>query len=508
MSSLGKGITASSIGVLLRKHGLKVFMQKFDPYLNYNPSTMSPMQHGEVFVTEDGAETDLDLGHYERFIDENLTKESSVTSGKIYASIIDNERKGKFKGATVQVVPHVTDEIKNRIELAAKKSNADVIITEIGGTVGDIESLPFIEAIRQFRIDKGYDNVIFIHNTLVPFLKVSEEIKTKPTQHSVKELQGFGIQPDAICLRSEVKINNDVKSKVSMFCNVPNEAVFEALDQKIVYSIILAFEAQKLDQFILKRLRIEEKYNEQIDLSDWKQLINNIKLSKKIVNIALVGKYVSLHDAYLSLIEALKHAGTTLNYKVNIIWIDSTSITNSNIDETLSNVDGIVVPDGDFDSLIDNKLLVFKYARENNIPLFGICFGFQLAIIEYVKNVLHMKLDDDKDLQINSLNNIRLGSYECTLDKESLAYECYNLNNIKERHRNRFEFNNKYEYLFNNIEAIFSGINVETGFKEIFEITSNKFYLCTQFHPEFISRPLRPHPLFLRFIKETIKKYE
>ena len=529
VSSLGKGITASSLGLLLKKHGLNVFMQKFDPYLNIDPGTMSPYQHGEVFVTEDGAETDLDLGHYERFIDVNLTKESSVTSGKIYKHVLDCERKGNYLGATIQVIPHITNEIKRRILLAEKTSNADVIITEIGGTVGDIESQPFIEAIRQFRIDKGFENVVFIHNTLVPFLRSSEELKTKPTQHSVKELQSFGIQPDIIVLRSEKKVNESHKEKISMFCNISKDAVFESLDQKIIYEIITSLHEQGLDKYILKRLNItDEKYTKEICLDDYKELIKRIKNLKESVKIGIVGKYVELHDAYISIIESLKHAGYKLDSKVDIYWINSSNLNESNINDVISDVNGIVIPGGFGSRGTEGKELAIKYCRENNIPLLGICFGLQLAIIEYAKDVLKIKDPNSTEIDercenpvidylpeqykgINLGGTMRLGAYECKLNKDSKVYQLYNKQElIKERHRHRFEFNNKYLDIFKkDPNFVISGVNPQTNLLEIFELKNNDYFVCCQFHPEFKSRPLRPHPLFVGLIKASLnKKYE
>ncbi len=529
VSSLGKGITASSLGLLLKKHGLNVFMQKFDPYLNIDPGTMSPYQHGEVFVTEDGAETDLDLGHYERFIDVNLTKESSVTSGKIYKHVLDCERKGNYLGATIQVIPHITNEIKRRILLAEKTSNADVIITEIGGTVGDIESQPFIEAIRQFRIDKGFQNVVFIHNTLVPFLRSSEELKTKPTQHSVKELQSFGIQPDIIVLRSEKKVNESHKEKISMFCNISKDAVFESLDQKIIYEIITSLHEQGLDKYILKRLNItDEKYTKEICLDDYKDLIKRIKNLKESVKIGIVGKYVELHDAYISIIESLKHAGYKLDSKVDIYWINSSNLNDTNINDVINDVNGIVIPGGFGSRGTEGKELAIKYCRENNIPLLGICFGLQLAIIEYAKDVLKIKDPNSTEIDercenpvidylpeqykgINLGGTMRLGAYECKLNKDSKVYQLYNNQElIKERHRHRFEFNNKYLDIFKkDPNFLISGVNPQTNLLEIFELKNNDYFVCCQFHPEFKSRPLRPHPLFVGLIKASLnKKYE
>lgn len=520
VSSLGKGVSASTIGTLLKKHGLKVFMQKCDPYLNYDPGTMSPFQHGEVFVTEDGAEADLDLGHYERFIDEFLSKESTVTSGKIYKSVIDKERQGAYLGGTVQVVPHITNEIKSRIEKAGVKSGADVVITEIGGTVGDIESLPFIEAIRQFRLEHGPENVFYVHNTLVPYLKTSEELKTKPTQHSVKDLQGMGIQPDVIILRCDRKLNDHIKEKVSMFCNVPKRAVIEAVDQKIIYEIIDSFHKQGLDEYIIERLGLE--CNSDIDLSDWLDLINTIKNSTNVIKIALVGKYCELPDAYLSVVEALKHAGFAVKSKVSIDFIDAAPITESNAKEILSSYNGIIVPGGFGERASEGIIEAIKYARVNNVPFFGICFGMQLATIEYARNVLHIPQANSTELDELAKNKIfiylpnqykgvslggtmRLGAYKCAIKEDSLAFKLYGEKEIFERHRHRYEFNNTYEEVFaKDPNCEFSGINPEDNLKEIFEIKNHRFFIAAQYHPEFKSRPLRPHPLFLGFIKASL----
>ncbi|MEG0034144.1 MAG: CTP synthase [Bacilli bacterium] len=523
VSSLGKGITASTIGLLLKAHGLKVFMLKFDPYLNIDPSKMSPFQHGEVYVTEDGAETDLDLGHYERFIDENLTKESSVTAGKIYKTVLDKERKGEYLGATIQVVPHITNEIKRRIEAAASKSLADVVIIEIGGTVGDIESTPFLEAIRQFRLDKGYSDVMFIHATLVPYLKMSDEHKTKPTQHSVKELQGLGIQPDCIVLRSETSIGLSEKEKISLFCNVPVKAVFEAVDQKMLLNIITAFKEQNIDNYILERLNIVG--HEQVDISNWTSLIEVVKSLNKVVKIGLVAKCTELHDAYLSVAEALTHAGYNLYAKVEINWIDATDINEANVSSLLSTLDGVIVPDGSGARGVEGILTTIKYVREHNIPFLGICYGMHLALIEYANNVLHIEDCSSSEIDENCLNPIidclpnqyegigssgmsRLGTYKCQLVEGSVAHNIYKCGIIYERHRHRYEFNNKYCDAFVNKDAQFSGFNPETGLKEIFEITSNRFYVTCEFHPEFKSRPIKPHPLFVEFIAASLEVHK
>lgn len=521
VSSLGKGITASTLGLLLKERGFKVFMQKFDPYLNIDPGTMSPFQHGEVFVTNDGAETDLDLGHYERFIDENLSKESSVSAGKIYKSVLDKERKGQFLGATIQVVPHITNEIKSRIELAAIKSKADIVITEIGGTVGDIESTPFLEAIRQFRLDKGYDNVAFIHATLVPYLRTSDEHKTKPTQHSVKELLSVGIQPDAIVLRTETNLGESEKDKISLFCNVAKEAVFEAVNEEILYNIIKSMHDQKFDDYILNRLHLEPKKD--ADISKWLELVETIRNLNEKVNIGLVGKYIELHDAYLSVAEALKHAGYFYSKKIHIRWIDSTELCKDNLDEKMKNLHGIIVPGGFGSRGTEGKELAIEYARVNDLPFLGICFGMQLAIVEYARNVLKMEDPNSTEIDEKCVSNVidylpnqyeginlggtmRLGAYKCELIEGSIAKKLYNCGIIEERHRHRYEFNNKFEDAFTKDgNVLFSGINPETHLKEIFELKNKKFFIACQFHPEFKSRPIKPHPLFKGLISAAIE---
>lgn len=518
VSSLGKGIAASAIGQLLKSRGLKVFTQKFDPYINVDPGTMSPYQHGEVFVTDDGAETDLDLGHYERFIDINLSKESSITTGKIYQSVINKERRGEYLGATVQVIPHVTDEIKLKLTEAAHISGADVIITEIGGTVGDIESLPYLEAIRQARRDFGYKNTLYIHNTLVPFLKASNEIKTKPTQHSVKELRSLGIQPDIIILRSEVNIVDGVKEKIALFCDVDIEAVFESLDVNVIYESILNFRRQKIDDYILKHFQIEN--NIEPNMTPWEDLINRIKTPEHSITIGLVGKYVALQDAYLSVSESLKHAGFLHRSEIKIKWLNAEKLNQDNYINSLKGCDGILVPGGFGHRATEGKMLAIKFARENKIPFFGICYGMQLAAIEYARNVLghsdantteiditstlpiiHTKADNEVDLG----GTLRLGLYDCVLTPDTKAYQAYNQTNIKERHRHRYEFNNKFRDLFNDGNFTISGVNPEKDLVEIIELKDHPWFVGVQYHPEFLSRPLRPHPLFRDFIEMSLK---
>ena len=519
VSSLGKGIAASCIGRLLKNRGLKVFMQKFDPYINVDPGTMSPYQHGEVFVTDDGAETDLDLGHYERFIDENLTKESNITTGKIYSNVIAKERRGDYLGATVQVIPHITNEIKNKLKKAADVSGADVIITEIGGTVGDIESLPFLEAIRQARRDFGYNNTLYIHNTLVPYLRAAGEIKTKPTQHSVKELRSLGIQPDMIILRTEVSIKKEQRAKIALFCDVPEKNVFEAKDAKILYEIATSLHEQKIDDIICEHFCFKDI--RPCDLTEWNQMIYNIKNLKGEINIALVGKYVSLQDAYISVNEALKHAGYYFSKKVIINPIDSTKITDENYEEILKEADGILVPGGFGERGTYGKLLAIKYARVNKIPLLGICYGMHLACIEYARNVYGYLDANTTEIDpntthpiidylpgqyegINMGGTLRLGLYDCKLIDNTITKNYYQQDLIKERHRHRYEFNNKFLELFFK-DLIVSGINPQANLVEIVELKNHPYFICCQFHPEFLSRPNRPHPLFIGLIENAIK---
>ena len=519
VSSLGKGIAASCIGRLLKNRGLKIFVQKFDPYINVDPGTMSPYQHGEVFVTDDGAETDLDLGHYERFIDERLTKESSVTSGKIYSSVLEKERKGDYLGATVQVIPHITNEIKDKLKKASLTSNADIIITEIGGTVGDIESLPFLEAIRQWRRDVGAENTFFIHNTLVPYLRAADEIKTKPTQHSVKELRSIGIQPDMIILRTEVDINEKNKEKIALFCDVNKEAVVQAKDTKILYEIANSLHEQGVDYYICNHFKLQTK---PIDMTEWNKLISKVKNLNGEIKIALVGKYTQLHDAYLSVSEALKHAGYEIGKKINIQWILSEDVNENNYKDILKDADGILVPGGFGSRAIEGKILAIKYARENNVPFLGICLGMQLTAIEFARDVLNYKDADSTEFNpstknpiihiLEEQNNItnmggtlRLGLYNCHIKKGTKTFEAYQKEDIQERHRHRYELNDKYIPELEKHGLIATGINPERKLVEILELTNHPFFISCQFHPEFLSRPTRPHPLFLGFIKAANK---
>ncbi|WP_434303538.1 CTP synthase [Clostridium botulinum] len=520
VSSLGKGITAASLGRLLKNRGLKVSIQKFDPYINIDPGTMSPYQHGEVFVTEDGAETDLDLGHYERFIDENLSQNSNVTTGKIYWSVISKERKGDYLGATVQVIPHITTEIKSRVYRVAKEKEVDVVITEIGGTIGDIESLPFLESIRQIKYEVGRENVCFIHVTLLPFLGKAGELKTKPTQHSVKELRGIGIQPDIIVCRSEKQIPEELKEKIGLFCNVDKEDVIQNLDAENLYEVPLMLHKENLDTLVCKKLGLN--YSE-IDNTEWVSMVNNAKNLSKNTTIALVGKYVELHDAYISIVEALNHGGFANDTKVNIKWINSEEVNKNNFEQCLKGVDGILVPGGFGDRGIEGKIWATKWARENKIPFLGICLGMQCAVIEFARNVLNYKgahsaeidpntkypvidlMPEQKDID-NMGGTMRLGSYPCKLLKGTNSEKAYGEEVVYERHRHRYEFNNEYRGKLTEAGLILSGTSPDDRLVEIVEINNHPWYVAVQFHPELKSRPNKPHPLFKDFVKATLDK--
>lgn len=512
VSSLGKGITAASIGQILKSRGLKVFIQKFDPYINVDPGTMSPFQHGEVYITDDGAEADLDLGHYERFIDERLSKHSTVSTGKIYSAVIEKEREGLYDGATIQVIPHITDEIKQKLLDAARYSNADVIITEIGGTVGDIESLPYLEAIRQARRDFGYKNTIYVHNTLVPYLKAAKELKTKPTQHSVKELMSLGIQPDVLVLRSEVPVPQSAKEKIALFSDVDKEAVFESLDVDVIYQIILDMKRQKIDDFILKHFKMELP---EPDLTQWENLISKIRKLEKTVKIAIVGKYVSLQDAYISLVESLKHSGYHHNVDVEFKWVDASHLNDENVKEELSKVAGIIVPGGFGKRATEGKITALKYARENNIPLLGICYGMQLALIEYARNVLNMpkassiEINPETSTPIinrNPNSEYRKGLRTTNLNKDSKLAKIYGSETIEERYRHSYSFNNLYLDNFKNDENIlFSAYNEDKDILSAIELKNHKWFVAVQYHPEFLSRPLNSHKLFNSFIESLLK---
>ena len=522
VSGLGKGITAASLGRLLKMRGYSVTMQKFDPYINIDPGTMNPIQHGEVFVTDDGAETDLDLGHYERFIDESLTKQSNVTTGKIYWSVLSKERRGDYGGGTVQVIPHITNEIKSRFYRNDGCNDTKIAIIEVGGTVGDIESQPFLESIRQFQYDVGRDNAIIIHVTLIPYLSASGEMKTKPTQASVKELQGIGIQPDILVCRTEKELEPGLKDKISLFCNVPAANVIQNIDVETLYEAPLALEKEHLADIVCKCLKLE---NPSPDLSEWNNMVDTIKNLTKDVTIALVGKYTALHDAYISVVEALKHGGFAHNASVNIKWISSEDITSDNVDTLLSDVSGILVPGGFGSRGIDGKIVAIQYAREHNIPYLGLCLGMQLALIEYSRHVLgftdahsaeldpstthpviHLMPEQDGVEDIGG--TLRLGSYPCVLDKESKAYELYGTETIHERHRHRYEVNNYYRDDFTKSGLKLSGLSPDGRIVEMLELPSHPWFIATQAHPEFKSRPNRPHPLFKGFIGAALSYQE
>lgn len=518
VSSLGKGITAASLGRLLKNRGLTVTIQKFDPYINVDPGTMSPYQHGEVFVTDDGAETDLDLGHYERFIDINVTKYSSVTTGKVYSEVLRKERRGEYLGGTVQVIPHITNEIKSRVFRAGEVTNADVVITEIGGTVGDIESLPFLEAIRQIKSDIGRENVMYIHCTLVPFIKAAGEMKTKPTQHSVKELRSLGIQPNIIVVRTEMPISQDMKDKIALFCDIDPKAVIECRDADTLYSIPLALQDQKLDQIVCDHLKIQCP---EADMTEWIQLVERVRNLKKSTRIALVGKYVELQDAYLSVVEALKHAGYAYDADVDIDWINAEHVTAENVNELLKDADGVLVPGGFGDRGVEGKILAIQFARENKVPFLGICLGMQLASIEFARNVLGLKgahsaeidpttkypiidlLPEQKEIE-DLGGTLRLGLYPCRIEKDTKAFDVYGNEIVYERHRHRYEFNNHYRQAMEDEGFVFSGTSPNGRLIEIIELKDHPWFVASQFHPEFTSRPTRPQPLFRGFIEATL----
>jgi len=520
VSSLGKGITAGSIGQILKSRGLKVSIQKFDPYINIDPGTMSPYQHGEVFVTDDGAETDLDIGHYERFIDSNLSKNSSVTSGSIYWSVISKERKGDYLGGTVQVIPHITNEIKDRIHHVGKEENMDVVITEIGGTVGDIESLPFLEAIRQVKYDVGAENVMYIHVTLVPYLGKARELKTKPTQHSVKELRSIGIQPDVVVCRTEKALTQEMKDKIALFCNLGAGCVVQNIDAQSLYEVPLLLKQEGLDNLVIKKLGLNAK---EADLSKWEEIATRDKNPTREVNIALVGKYVELRDAYLSVAESLNHAGIYHQVKVNIKWIQSEDITKENAISILNGSDGILIPGGFGDRGIEGKIESIKYARENKVPMFGICLGMQLTVVEFARNVLGLEDAHSSELNKTTQNPVidlmldqreiedmggtmRLGQYPCKVKDNTKAKLAYKEELINERHRHRYEFNNEYKDKLEKAGLIISGISPDERLVEIVELEDHPWFVAVQFHPEFKSRPTRPHPLFRDFVNASLGK--
>lgn len=518
VSSLGKGITSSSIGCLLESRGLKVTLQKFDPYINVDPGTMNPYQHGEVFVTDDGAETDLDLGHYERFTSAIMTKDNNITTGQIYNSVISKERKGEYLGKTIQVIPHITNEIKERIHKVAKDAGADVAIIEIGGTVGDIESLPFLEAIRQFRKDVGKENVIYVHVTLVPHISTAGELKTKPTQHSVAQLRGIGIQPDILICRSQRPLTKDVRNKLALFCNVEEEGVIQNLDAHSVYELPLMLKEDGLDIIIMKLLNL--RYGKQ-NISSWEKAVSRIVSPSKSVNIGIVGKYVELLDAYKSIIEAFVHAGSANDARVNLHWVESDSVTKCGASSELKDVDGILVPGGFGGRGIEGKIEAIKYARENKMPFFGICLGMQCAVIEFARNVAGLKgansteFDEKTPYKVITLldsqrnvtdkgGTMRLGAWDCKLAKDTRSFAAYGKENISERHRHRYEFNNEYRQSFKAKGLKLAGTTVDGGLVEIVELPSHPWFVGVQFHPEFKSKPLSPHPLFADFVKAAM----
>ncbi|MCQ9210273.1 CTP synthase [Granulicatella seriolae] len=520
VSSIGKGIVAASLGRLLKNRGLKITIQKFDPYINVDPGTMSPYQHGEVFVTDDGTETDLDLGHYERFIDINLNQYSNVTTGKVYSEVIRKERKGDYLGATVQVIPHITNEIKEKIMRAGETTDSDIVITEVGGTVGDIESLPFLEALRQMKSDVGAENVLYIHTTLLPYLKAAGEMKTKPTQHSVKELRSLGIQPNILVVRTEQELPEGIRQKLASFCDVDADAVIESRDVETLYSIPLNLQAQGMDDIVCKHFGYTDL--PAADMTAWKELETTVLNLKEKTKIAIVGKYVALPDAYLSVVESLKHAGFKHNTDIDIDWVQAEDISDENVAERLGQADGILVPGGFGNRGIEGKIAAIKYARENNVPFFGICLGMQLACIEYARNVVGLEGADSTEENPEAKHNIidlmadqqnvdklggtlRLGLYPCQLKPGSVAQALYGQDLVHERHRHRYEFNTEYRQALEEKGFVFSGTSPDNRLMEIIEIPEHPFFVACQFHPEFVSRPNRPQSIFDGFVKAAHK---
>ena len=514
VSSIGKGIVAASLGRLLKNRGLKVAIQKFDPYINVDPGTMSPYQHGEVFVTDDGTETDLDLGHYERFIDINLNQYSNVTTGKVYSEVLKKERRGDYLGATVQVIPHITNEIKDKIRRAGELTDADIVITEVGGTVGDIESLPFLEALRQMKADMGTNNVLYIHTTLIPYLKAAGELKTKPTQHSVKELRSLGIQPNILVVRTEEELPSGIKDKLALFCDVKPNAVIESRDVETLYTIPLNLQAQGMDDLVLDHFGIQCP---EADMTDWRALENKVLNLKGKVTVGLVGKYVSLPDAYLSIVEALKHAGYAHDTEIDIRWIDAEEVDDQNVADYLADVDGVLVPGGFGSRGLIGKIAAIRYAREHKLPFFGICLGMQLACIEFARDVVgihdadtgeenpacpHKIIDllPDQEAEGDLGGTLRLGLYPCRLVEGTLAHQLYGQEVVQERHRHRYEFNNAYRERLAAAGLTFSGLSPDGRLVEIVEIKDHPFFIAAQFHPEFISRPNRPQAIFDGFV--------
>ena len=522
VSGLGKGITAASLGRLLKTRGLRVAAQKLDPYINVDPGTMSPYQHGEVYVTEDGAETDLDLGHYERFIDEDLNRFSNLTTGKVYWNVLNKERRGEYLGSTVQVIPHITNEIKDFVYRVGKQTDADVVITEIGGTIGDIESQPFLEAVRQISLEVGRENSLFIHVTLVPFLSGSDEHKSKPTQHSVKELQGMGINPNIIVLRCDQPLEDSIFKKISLFCNVRPDCVIENLTLPCLYEAPLMLESAHFSDVVCRELGIDAPAPA---LDEWRSMVDNIKSAEREVTIGLVGKYVALHDAYLSVAEALRHAGYALGAKVDIKWIDSEPLCDANADELLGGLDGIIVPGGFGGRGVEGMICAARFARENALPYFGICLGMQIAVIEYARNVLgisdansgefdelcaHKAIDfmPGQSDDVDKGGTLRLGAYPCVIRRGTTMERCYGTREISERHRHRYEFNNEYREALEGAGLCLSGLSPDGRLVETVELNDRDFYVGVQYHPEFKSRPDRAHPLFRGFIDASLKKHE
>ncbi len=522
VSGLGKGITAASLGRLLKMRGLKVAAQKLDPYINVDPGTMSPYQHGEVYVTEDGAETDLDLGHYERFIDEDLNKYSNLTTGKVYWNVLNKERRGEYLGETVQIIPHITNEIKEFIYTVGKKTNADVVITEIGGTIGDIESQPFLEAIRQVGTEVGRENSLYIHVSLVPYIKSSGEHKSKPTQHSVKEMQATGISPDIIVMRVDEPVDDAIRKKIALFCNVKPDCVIENITLPVLYEAPIMLEKNNFSQIVCRELNIK---TDEPDMTEWLNMLDNIKNRSRKCTIGLVGKYVQLHDAYLSVAEALRHAGFALGSRIDIKWIDSEDITPGTVNDILAACDGILIPGGFGNRGVEGKILACEYARTHNVPYLGICLGMQIAVIEYARNVLGMKdahsgeFDEDTPHKVIDFmpdqsesiakgGTMRLGRYPCKVKPGTLLHQCYGEELIGERHRHRYEFNNEYRQAMEEAGLVISGTSPDNQIVETVEIPGNDYFIGVQFHPEFKSRPNRAHPLFYGLIKASLEHIE
>ncbi len=521
VSSVGKGVTAAAIGLLLKERGYKVAVQKLDPYINVDPGTMSPYQHGEVFVLDDGAETDLDLGHYERFIDNRLNRVCNITTGQVYAEVIAKERRGDYLGGTIQVIPHITNEIKRRISLVSKSTGADIVLVEVGGTVGDIESLPFLEALRQLRTDLGRENTVYIHVTWLPYIGATDEIKTKPTQHSVAELRSIGIAPDMIVARSDMPVQESIRAKIAQFCDVEKRAVIPMSTASILYEIPLLLEKEKVGDYLMERFNIQPK--KQPDLTGWETLVSETKREKPRVSIALVGKYVELHDAYISVREALKHAALSLGVELDLKWVHSTELEKGKNREVLEDVSGIIVPGGFGSRGIEGKITAANFARVNKVPYFGLCLGMQLMCVEFGRDVLKSDQANSSefdratphpviDLMPEQQNikdmggTMRLGLYPCVLQSGTLAAKAYGVKKVEERHRHRFEFNNQYRELFAENGMVYSGLSPDKSLVEIVELKDHPFMLGTQFHPEFLSRPTRPHPLFLAFMRAAAVK--